>query len=132
MVAGDTLATAERAIVRAGLSVGHISQQHSDDIPPGLVIGTSPRYRASEPKGARVSIVVSARGRTIVVPDVLGMTETAAVELLGALQMQVEVRSAASPNIIPGTITSESPAPGSAVSRGSIIVLYVEPVKHGS
>jgi serine/threonine-protein kinase len=132
MVAGDTLVTAERAIVRAGLSVGHVRQQYSDAILPGLVIGTSPRYRASEPKGARVSIVVSARGRTLVVPDVVGMTERAAEQLLRSLQMQVEVRSAASPTIIPGTISRESPAAGSEVPRGSIIVVYVEPAKPGS
>jgi hypothetical protein len=60
-VAGDTLVSAERAVVRAGLSVGHLSRQHSDAVPLGRI--------------------------------------------------QVEVRSAASPRMAPGTITRESPPP---------------------
>ena len=131
-VAGDTLVSAKLAVVRAGLSVGHVSRQHSDAVPLGLVLGTSPRNGAAEPKGARVNIVVSAGGGTIVVPDVVGMTQSAAEQLLQRLQMQVEVRSAASPTGIPGTITRESPAPGVKVPGGSIIVLSVEPAKHGS
>jgi beta-lactam-binding protein with PASTA domain len=63
---------------------------------------------------------------------VLGMTEPTARQLLLALQMQVEVRSATLPASIPGTITMESPAAGSEVARGSVVVLYVEAAKHGS
>jgi beta-lactam-binding protein with PASTA domain len=131
-VAGDTLVSAERAVVRAGLSVGHVSRQHSDAVALGLVVATSPRKGAFQPKGARVNIVVSAGGGTIVVPDVIGMTESAAEQIIQALQMQVEVRWAASPAATPGTITAESPAPGVKVPRGSLIVLSVEPAKHGS
>jgi beta-lactam-binding protein with PASTA domain len=131
-VAGNTLVSAERAVVRAGLSVGDVSRQHSDAVPLDLVIGTSPGHGASEPKGARVNIVVSAGGGAIVVPDVVGMTESAAEQLLVGLHMQVEVRAAASRAAVPGTITRESPAPGVRVPRGSIIVLSVEPAKHGS
>ncbi len=130
-VTGDRLGTAEHAIVRAGLSVGHVIQRHSDVIPPGLVIATSPRYGTAEHKGAGVSIVVSAGGGTVV-PEVVGMTEPQAEQLLLALQMQVEVRSATSPTSIPGTVTSESPAAGSEVARGSVIVLYVDTAKRGS
>jgi len=130
-VTGDRLGTAEHAIVRAGLSVGHVIQRRSDGIPRGLVIATSPRYGASEHRGARVSIVVSA-GSGTVVPDVLGMTAPTAEQLLLALRMQVETRSATSPTSIPGTITKESPAAGSVVARGSVIVLYVETANPGS
>jgi DNA-directed RNA polymerase specialized sigma24 family protein len=83
-------------------------------------------------KCAKVNILVSAGGGTVVIPDVLGMTEGAAEELVQRLQMQVEVRMAASPATVPGTITRESPAPGVKVPRGSTIVLSVEPAKHGS
>lgn len=132
MVAGDTLVSAEQAVVGAGLSIGHVSRQVSDVVPLGLVVGTSPRNGAAEPKGARVNIVVSAGGGTIVVPDVRGMTESAAEQLLLSLHMHVEVLLTTSPTGIPGTITRESPAPGVKVPRGSIIVLSVEPAKHGS
>jgi beta-lactam-binding protein with PASTA domain len=76
--------------------------------------------------------VVSAGGGTVVVPDVAGMTEGAAEEIVQRLQMRVEVRRAASPAMAPGTITRESPAAGVKVPPGSIIVLSVEPAKHGS
>jgi beta-lactam-binding protein with PASTA domain len=131
-VVGDTLVTAEQVIVRTGLSVGHVSQQHSVAVPPGLVISTSPHYGASEPKGARVSIMVSAGGGTSVVPDVVGMTQSAAERLFLPLHIQVEVRTAGSPATVPGTVTRQSPAAGSVMPRGSIIVLYVQPAKHGS
>lgn len=71
-------------------------------------------------------------GSGTVVPEVVGMTEPTAEHVLLALQMRVEVRSATSPTSIPGTITSESPAAGSEVARGSVIVLYVETAKRGS
>jgi beta-lactam-binding protein with PASTA domain len=131
-VAGETLVSAEQTVVRAGLSVGHVSRQHSDAVPLGLVVGTSPRAGAAEPKGVRINIVVSAGGGTIVVPDVLGMTDSAAQQLLLSLQMRVEVRTAASPGAAPGTITAESPAAGVKVPHGSILVLSVDPAKHGS
>jgi beta-lactam-binding protein with PASTA domain len=133
-VAGDSLVSAKRAVARAGLSVGYVSRQHSDAVPLGLVVGTSPRNGASEPKGARVNIVISAGAGTIVVPDVLGMTESQAEQLVLQLQLrvEVEVRSAASPGTALGTITAESPGPGVRVPRGSVIVLYVEYAKHGS
>ena len=117
---------------RPGLSVGDVSRQHSDAVPLGLVVGTSPGDGASEPKGAKVNIVVSAGGGAIVVPDVVGMAESAAEQLLAGLHMQVEVRPAASPAAVPGTITRESPPPGVRVPRPSIIVLSAEPAKHGS
>jgi beta-lactam-binding protein with PASTA domain len=46
--------------------------------------------------------------------------------------MHVEVRSAASPAMAQGTIWSESPPPGVRVPRGSVVVVSVEPAKHGS
>jgi beta-lactam-binding protein with PASTA domain len=131
-VAGDTLVSAERAVARAGLSVGHVSRQRSFAVPLGLVVGTSPRAGVAESKGVRINIVVSAGGGTIVVPDVLGMTESAGKQLLLSLQIRVEVRAAASPAAAPGTITTESPAAGVKVPRGSIIVLSVDPAKRGS
>jgi beta-lactam-binding protein with PASTA domain len=131
-VAGDTLASARLAVVRAGLSVGHVSLQHSDAVPAGVVVGTLPRTGAAEANGAKVNIVVSAGGGTIVVPDVVGMTEGAARQVISGLHLRVEVRAAASPTIAAGTIWSESPPTGVRVPRGSIIVLSVGPAKHGS
>jgi hypothetical protein len=52
-VAGDSLAAAERAIGRAGLSVGHVSQQPSSAVVPGIVIRTSPTPGAAEIRGPR-------------------------------------------------------------------------------
>jgi beta-lactam-binding protein with PASTA domain len=130
-VAGDTLVSAKLAVIRAGLAVGQVRRHHSDAVPFGLVVGTSPRSGA-EPKGAKVNIVASAGGGTVVVPNVVGMTEGAAEELVQRLQLRVEVRTAATPAMAPGTITRESPAPGVKVPAGSIIVLSVEPAKHGS
>jgi eukaryotic-like serine/threonine-protein kinase len=131
-VAGDTLAAAERAIVRAGLSIGHVGRQHSDAVPSGLVIGTAPRNGASLPKGATVGIVVSARARTVIVPDVLGMASPAAVSVLQQLRMPVQVRWAAYPTLPPGAVAAESPAAGTRAPRGATIVLYVERSRHGS
>jgi beta-lactam-binding protein with PASTA domain len=85
-----------------------------------------------DPESFDGNIVVSAGGGTVVIPDVLGMTESAAAELAQRLQLRVEVRMAASPATAPGMVNRESPAPGVKLPAGSLIVLSVEPPKRGS
>lgn len=131
-VAGDTLQDAQRAITRAGLSVGRVTQQHSDSIARYLVISTSPGSGASEPRGTGVSIVVSVGPASIVaVPNVIGLTQPVAAGLLGQLKMQVQVMAATGPYAPPGTVIRQEPAAGSSVPPGSVIVLYVAPAKPG-
>jgi hypothetical protein len=58
-VIGDTLATAESAIVTKNLIVASVSQQASMTIIPGLVLGQSPSPGTAAASGSSVNLIVS-------------------------------------------------------------------------
>lgn len=75
-VVGDPEATAESAILGAGLGVGSISRVSDPDVPVGTVLSQSPPGGSVTERGARVSLVVSSGPLPSQVDDDLdGFTE---------------------------------------------------------
>ncbi len=67
-----TQAQAERRIERAGLSVGEVSQEASEDVPKGRVIAQDPDPLSTLPADDPVDLTVSTGQPDVVVPDVIG------------------------------------------------------------
>src|SRR5262249_4350117 len=77
-VVGLTQAAASTALVNAGLVVGTVTQQSSTTVPAGSVISQLPAAGAQADSGSAVDLVVSSGPPQVAVPNVVGLTQTAA------------------------------------------------------
>jgi eukaryotic-like serine/threonine-protein kinase len=123
-VTGQSLANAQATLRRAGLTPGQVANQVSATIPAGIVISTSPAAGASQPQPNPVNITVSA-GPPL--PDFVGQQQSAAQQWAAGNGVSLNVQPAPSSNQPQGTITRQSPAPNTPVSKGEVITVYVSP-----
>jgi len=123
-VTGQSLADAQATLRRAGLTPGQVVNQVSATIPAGIVISTSPAAGASQPQPVPVKITVSA-GPPL--PNFVGQQQSAAQQWGGANGVSVNVQPATQSDQPQGTITRQSPAPNTPVSKGEVITVYVSP-----
>ena len=118
------------AVLRAAGFVPVAVSQPSKRYPPGTVIGTSPPEAVEAQKGATVVLYVSsgpppAQG-AVTVPDVVGLSQSAAEEALTAVGLSAQVvgrrESGTAP---PGTVLVQTPAAGGKVAKGGTVSLIV-------
>ena len=123
---GRTQAEAVAAIVHAGLTVGAVTQAYSSTIPAGHVISQAPGTGANVASGTAVAVVVSEGPQPIIVPNLVGMSKTAASGAITdaglAFGMVTEVYSFTVPS---GTVVSQTPAAGASAVPGTAIALTV-------
>jgi hypothetical protein len=125
-VVGQTQAAASTAITGAGLVVGTVTQQASSTVSSGMVISESPAAGASVASGASVALVVSSGAPMLAVPNVVGMTQSAAsADFKSAGLALGTVTDQASTTVTSGEIISESPAAGTSVAAGSVVAIVV-------
>ena len=115
-VGGDTNAGARSALAGAGLAASE-QDQYSDNVPRGVVIGTSPAAGIAVTVGSSVTVIVSLGPHLVMVPNVAGDSVGAAYQSLAALGFQV---SGVSGNPI-ATVTSTSPGSGTLAHYGSAV-----------
>ena len=121
-VTGQTLAQADKALKSAGLTPAQPSYQASASIPQGEVIATNPVAYTHWPQDKPVHIVVSAG---VPLPNFVGQQVGAAQ---GAAQSggfsinQVPDTTSTQPA---GLITRQSPAPGTPVTAGEVVTVWV-------
>ena len=123
-VTGQSLADAQATLRHAGLTPGQVASQVSATIPAGIVISTSPAAGASQPQPDPVKITVSA-GPPL--PNFVGQQQSAAQAWTGANGVSLNVQPAPNSDQPQGTITRQSPAPNTPVSKGEVITVYVSP-----
>jgi beta-lactam-binding protein with PASTA domain len=125
-VVGQPQASAEAAIVAAGLTVGAISQANSAVVPAGNVISQNPVGGTLALAGSPVSLTISLGPAPVLVPNVVGMTQPAAEAAILAAGLQVgTVTTANSPTVPAGSVISQNPSAGSSVPEGSSVSLVV-------
>jgi eukaryotic-like serine/threonine-protein kinase len=124
---GLSQSEAEAALVDAGLQVGQVGSEFSDQ-PEGTVIGQSHDPGTEVDRGTAVSFTLSAGPATVAVPDVLCQDKASArSEVQGAgLQYQEggktfsdECGGAA------GVVIEQNPAPGTEVAPGQTVTTTV-------
>ncbi len=121
-VTGESLAQAEQGVEAAGLKVSKPSYQTSASIGTGLVVSTNPPAYQRWPKNKPVQLVVS-EGPPL--PNFVGQqiaTAQAAAAAGGYSINPVADNTSAQPA---GTVTGQSPSPGTAITSGEVVTLQV-------
>ena len=121
-VTGLSQAAAEAALRKAGLRPGVVTQTASDTIGAGIVVSTDPVAGTSWPQTKPVAIAVSA-GPPL--PDFTGQQfqDAQGQAQSGGYQLQqVPDANSTQPQ---GTITSQSPAPGTPITPGEVVTVHV-------
>jgi eukaryotic-like serine/threonine-protein kinase len=122
-VAGLTQAQAERQIDKAGLTVGRISQEASDDVRRGRVISQDPEPGALIPPGDPVDLTVSTGKPQVVVPYEIGKDKDDARADLIDHDLTVELVKEASDEP-KDTVIRTDPEPATSVSKGTEVKVY--------
>jgi serine/threonine-protein kinase len=123
-VRGDEYPDARRTLRQAELTIGSITEQPSDDVPPNTVIDQFPRPPAEVEPGDPVDLVVSSGPEAIPAPSVVGQTEDdaiAEIEALGLFADVIEVPDDAEP----GEVIDQDPDPGAPMEEGDVVTITV-------
>lgn len=111
--------------------VGHVVDEtvlrpFDEEIPAGQVLDWSPKG-TSPPKGATISLTVSAGPQPRAIPPLAGRSYEAAVAALEAVGLKAARAPDAfnSDDSTAGTVVGASPAQGNSVARGSVVTLTV-------
>jgi eukaryotic-like serine/threonine-protein kinase len=121
-VTGLTQTAAEAELKKAGLTPGAVTFAASATIGQGIVISTNPVAGTSWPQPKPVGITVSA-GPPL--PNFVGQQFPAAQGVAQGGGYQLQQVPDANSNQPPGTITSQSPAPGTPITKGEVVTVQV-------
>ncbi len=125
-VAGDTQSAASTAITSAGLVVGTVTVQSSSTVPSGDVVSESPSANTSVNVGSSVNLVMSSGPAQVLVPNVLGDTQSAASTAITSAGLVVGTVTMQSSSTVPsGDVVSESPSASISVNVGSSVNLVM-------
>jgi eukaryotic-like serine/threonine-protein kinase len=124
-VAGDSQSGAEAALTAVGLSVGTVGQQISTAT-VGSVIAQSPAAGSSVGTGTKIDLTIAKASDEVVVPKVVGESETQAAAALGGAGFQpTAVTMPTSEESKVGIVLKQSPAAGQKARKGSTVTLTV-------
>jgi serine/threonine-protein kinase len=121
-VTGQSLDQADKTLKAAGLVPAQPTYQASGSIPQGVVIATNPVAYTHWPKDKPVHVVVSAGAP---LPNFVGQQigdAQGAAQSGGFSINQVPDNSSTQPG---GTITRQSPAPGTPITSGEVVTVWV-------
>ncbi len=135
-VVGQPLASARTVIEGAELKVGPVTLQASASVPAGNVISQNPAAGAQVAPATAVNLVVSSgteaptpppvTGGDIPVPDVKGLTKTAAADILRSVGLSVGATRQRFDDTAPaGIVVDQSPAAGAKVAVATPVTLTV-------
>jgi serine/threonine-protein kinase len=116
------LADAEAALRRAGLAPGKVTDAPSTTIPLGVVISTNPVAGLSWPQTRPVAIVQSSG---LPLPNLVGQQESAAQAQAQQDGFQLNPQQDANSDQPAGTITGQSPRPGTPITPGEVVTIKV-------
>ncbi|MCG7296415.1 Stk1 family PASTA domain-containing Ser/Thr kinase [Corynebacterium afermentans] len=117
---------AVRELEHLGFEVS-VMEEPSPEIKRGNVISTNPAAGSELKRGTQITLTVSSGKEMTDVPDVTNLTAEEAIEELkkAGLELNPNVRRESSDNIEEGVITSQQPAGGTQIAKGSRIAITV-------
>ena len=128
-VTGQNQLAAVSLLISAGLQVGEVTLQCSDTVAAGMVTGQTPEAGEEVSAGAPVSLTVSSgpcESNMVMVPDVTGQNQLAAVSALMAAGLRVGTVSArCSDTAAAGVVISQTPASGTEAIAGAAVNLLI-------
>ncbi|MCL1899532.1 MAG: PASTA domain-containing protein [Promicromonosporaceae bacterium] len=107
-----------------GLEVGDVRTEPSIDIPENLIIRTDPPAGTVVEPGTAITLYVS--DGTLELPDLIGLTEDEARDVLDGLGLQWNVRSEATADFPVGTVMRQSPEPGAVAQAQRVVITIAE------
>ena len=127
---GLTEEQARDAIVDAGLSVGGVDFDTSEDVAEGMVISQTPNRDQYVDPGTSVDIVISSGKPTVQVPFLVGKTQDEARNALRTAKLKPTFESVESDEP-QGQVLSTSPEAGTEVEQNSAVQVTISkgPVK---
>ena len=127
-VTGKSKSSAISALENAGFKVSTKSE-YSTSVSKGNVISQNPSAGLEVSKGSKVTLTIS-KGEEIVmvkVPDVVGLTQTAAKSTLTNLGLKVNITH--EPHSENNVVLEQDPQDGASVEKGTTINLIVDAKK---
>jgi len=122
VVAEDSVGQATAILTGDGFAVRQGDRVHSNTIPKGMVVGTSPTGRVS--KGATISLLISAGPFTSVVPTVKGETQSAAQAALQHVHLVSTIQKVGSDAPV-GTVVGTNPPAGTTWPQTKTVTILV-------
>ncbi|SDT69119.1 Stk1 family PASTA domain-containing Ser/Thr kinase [Jiangella sp. DSM 45060] len=123
-VVGRPQAEAEQAIRDAGLQPGNVTQQ-DDEAEAGTVLATDPEGGTSIAPNSPVNLVISSGEVAILVPNLVDMSEDAAVNELQRLGLEPDVRREETGDQVEGNVFRQEPGEGTELEEGDTVIIYV-------
>ncbi len=127
-VTGMEQAEAGEALEEAGLTLGDVSEEYSEDVAEGEVISQDPAADETVEEGSSVDLVVSLGPEVeeVTVPDVTGMEQAEAEEALEEAGLSVgDVDEEYSDEVDEGVVISQDPAADETAEEGASVDLVV-------
>ncbi|MCB0917205.1 MAG: Stk1 family PASTA domain-containing Ser/Thr kinase [Actinobacteria bacterium] len=123
-VKGDTTAEARAALEGTNLIVAGEKDSYSDRVEEGLVVGTKPGKGSEVRRDAEITLLISKGPAPVDVPDVVGMSQSAAKQVLKENGLKANaVGEEFSENVAEGGVVATSPSSGTRVHRTDTIDL---------
>lgn len=122
-VRGERLKKAEASLKEGGLEPGLVTEEFSDDVDQGAVVGTDPGAGVQRRAGTAVSIVVS-KGSPVDVPDVTGedLADARAELQEAGLKVRIAPQQVNS-EFDKGKVAAQTPGEGGRLASGATVTL---------
>jgi len=127
-LSGLTEEQARTELTTAGLTLGEVTTENSETIDVGLIIRQDPEAGKEVEEGAAVNIVVSVGVARVVVPDLTGLEEADAIELLRAEDSGLDYDRTIkefNAEIPKGQVIRTDPEANAEVPKNTRVTLYV-------
>jgi eukaryotic-like serine/threonine-protein kinase len=121
---GLTQQEAQQTLEGANLQLGTVTSR-PDSAPEDTVIESSPGRGETVQVGARVDIVLSEGEETENVPQVTGLPENAARNILDQLGFEVDTQQQETCDVPPDIVTDQDPSQGTSRPVGSTVTIVV-------
>jgi serine/threonine-protein kinase len=109
-----------------GLTSMVVEKQFSEEIPEGRIIQSIPEAGGRIDQGGTVKLVVSKGPERFTIPNLAGLTPTAATNLIGKLPLTIQPLAEEFSSSVPkGYVIDSNPSAGEKVKRNSLIVIRV-------
>ena len=122
---GMSQAQAQQTLGSSGLRLGPVTTQSGSDAAEGTVISQSPQAGATVRSGRLVAVVIAATRPKVAVPNVVGLSKSAASGQISSAGLVVLTTSQYSNSVAADTVISQSPAAGAQVDSGSTVNLVL-------
>lgn len=125
-VAGKSYDEAVSLLEDVGLKVDR-EEQYSDSVSSGNVISSSPSSGEEVEEGSTVTLVVSkgAETKTVSVPDLSGMTQSAAESVLESMNLTLGSVQEVESDSTTGTVIGQTIEAGTSVKEGSAVGITI-------